>query len=115
MTWTPLDALLEEKNHFYEIICTPRLNTIFVCNIPSTGALSKVTSVVFGRFFLGLVFSLAASLLLPLLCGEDSSEEGEGSTPGTQFSSGSSISGAMGLKKKGISFMKLFEHQDVCM
>ena len=44
------------------------------------------------NFFL-LVFSLKASLEL-LLCGESS--EGAESTPGTQLSSGSSISGAIG-------------------
>ena len=57
----------------------------------SIGAFSSVISIVF-NFFL-LVFSLKASLEL-LLCGESS--EGAESTPGTQLSSGSSISGAIG-------------------
>ena len=57
---------------------------------------------VFVRFFLGLVFSLK-SLEARFDPPSGNSSSGGGSTPGTQFSSGSSISGAIG-KYKSESF-----------
>ena len=57
------------------------------------------------RFFLGLVFSLKSKFELEFRFDppRGDSSSGGGSTPGTQFSSGSSISGAIG-KYKSASF-----------